>query len=306
MSKLSKFGETVYQKFLSEETKEKSEKVIVYIAIISFLLHLGLILLVDFGFVELNDKSKLLTSPISAIYTPFSFILIYEVYLLVYYLPKSITTYVGKQYEIITLIVIRRLFKDLSNLELTADWFQQKEDLQFTYDLVSTLILFFMIFVFYRLTPRKKIKEMSMDVSNPAIKRFVLTKKYIAVLLVPVLFGLAIYSFVDWIFANFITINEVVDSIKDVNNIFFDEFFTILILTDVLLLLVSLLHTDQFNKVIRNSGFILSTILIRFSFGVEGLLNSILSLSAVLFGVAILYIHNQYEKILIPDDVEEE
>jgi len=306
MSKLSKFGETVYQKFLSEETKEKSEKVIVYIAIISFLLHLGLILLVDFGFVELNDKSKLLTSPISAIYTPFSFILIYEVYLLVYYLPKSITTYVGKQYEIITLIVIRRLFKDLANLELTADWFQQKEDLQFTYDLVSTLILFFMIFVFYRLTPRKKIKEKSIDVSNPAIKRFVLTKKYIAVLLVPVLFGLAIYSFVDWIFANFITINEVVDSIKDVNNIFFDEFFTILILTDVLLLLVSLLHTDQFNKVIRNSGFILSTILIRFSFGVEGLLNSILSLSAVLFGVAILYIHNQYEKILIPDDVKEE
>jgi len=306
MSKLSKFGETVYQKFLSEETKEKSEKVIVYIAIISFLLHLGLILLVDFGFVELNDKSKLLTSPISAIYTPFSFILIYEVYLLVYYLPKSITTYVGKQYEIITLIVIRRLFKDLANLELTADWFQQKEDLQFTYDLVSTLILFFMIFVFYRLTPRKKIKEKSMDVSNPAIKRFVLTKKYIAVLLVPVLFGLATYSFVDWIFANFITINEVVDSIKDVNNIFFDEFFTILILTDVLLLLVSLLHTDQFNKVIRNSGFILSTILIRFSFGVEGLLNSILSLSAVLFGVAILYIHNQYEKILIPDDVKEE
>lgn len=102
MSRLSEFGENIYKKFLSKETKEKSEQVIVYIAIVSFLLHLGLILLVDFGFVELSNNSKLLTSPISAIYTPFSFILIYEVYLLVYYLPKSITTYVGKQYEIIS------------------------------------------------------------------------------------------------------------------------------------------------------------------------------------------------------------
>jgi NADH:ubiquinone oxidoreductase subunit 6 (subunit J) len=306
MSRLSEFGEKVYKKFLSEETKEKSEQVIVYIAIVSFLLHLGLILLVDFGFVELSNNSKLLTSPISAIYTPFSFILIYEVYLLVYYLPKSITTYVGKQYEIISLIVIRRLFKDLANLELTSDWFQQKEDLQFTYDLVSTLILFFLIFVFYRLTPRRKIKDNMLVNSNSEVKRFVLTKKYIAVVLVPVLLGLAIYSFVDWFFANFITINKVVDSIKNVNDVFFDEFFTILILTDVLLLLFSFLHTDQFHKVIRNSGFILSTILIRFSFGVEGLLNSILLLSAVLFGVIILSVHNQYEKLLVPDGAEEE
>jgi hypothetical protein len=213
---------------------------------------------------------------------------------------------VGKQYEIISLIVIRRLFKDLANLELTSDWFQQKEDLQFTYDLVSTLILFFLIFVFYRLTPRRKIKDNMLVNSNSEVKRFVLTKKYIAVVLVPVLLGLAIYSFVDWFFANFITINKVVDSIKNVNDVFFDEFFTILILTDVLLLLFSFLHTDQFHKVIRNSGFILSTILIRFSFGVEGLLNSILLLSAVLFGVIILSVHNQYEKLLVPDGAEEE
>jgi hypothetical protein len=65
----------------------------------------------------------------------------------------------------------------------------------------------------------------------------------------------------------------------------------------VLLLLFSLLHTDRFSKVIRNSGYIISTILIKLSFGVEGLLNTALILTAVLFGVLILAIHNRYERM---------
>lgn len=93
-----------------------------------------------------------------------------------------------------------------------------------------------------------------------------------------------------------------VDSIKDVNRIFFDDIFTILILIDVLLLLFSFFHTDKFSKVIRNSGFIISTILLKLSFGAEGLLNTILIVVAVLFGVIISGIHNQYEKFTIPDN----
>ena len=85
---------------------------IVTIAIITFILHLLLIVLVNLHVLQLNDYSKLLSNPIAAIYTPFSFILVYEVFLLVYYLPKSTSTYIGKQYEIIALIIIRRVFKD--------------------------------------------------------------------------------------------------------------------------------------------------------------------------------------------------
>ena len=84
----------------------------------------------------------MLSNPIVATYTPFSFIIVYEVYMLVYYLPRSITTYISKQYEIITLIIIRRLFKDLGNLEITSNWFDISGDLQFTYDLIASLVLF--------------------------------------------------------------------------------------------------------------------------------------------------------------------
>jgi preprotein translocase subunit SecG len=60
--------------------------------------------------------------------------------------------------------------------------------------------------------------------------------------------------------------------------------------------LFSFLHSDDFNKVIRNSGFIISTIMLKLSFGAEGILNSFLIVCAVLFGVIILKIHNLYEK----------
>ncbi len=85
----------LYYNLLSEKTKKRSERVILLIAIASFLIHLLIIYLVDFGIISLNNPSDLLKNPTAAIYTPFSFILVYEVYLLIHYLPKSITTYIS-------------------------------------------------------------------------------------------------------------------------------------------------------------------------------------------------------------------
>ncbi|MBC7569537.1 MAG: hypothetical protein H7319_07375, partial [Spirosoma sp.] len=251
--------------------------------------------------IDISSYSDLFTNPIAAIYTPFSFILTYEVYLLVYYLPKSTTTYIGKQYEIITLILIRRAFKDLANLKFTANWFTVRDDLQFTYDIGATLILFFLIFVFYKLSERRIKTEQKTPSSNDTLQ-FIKVKKIMATLLIPVLVALAIYSFGHWVYENFISISLAVNTIKDINKIFFDEFFTVLILTDVLLLLISFLQTDKFSTVIRNSGFIISTILLKLSFSIDGLLNTFLIVVAVLFGVAILAIHNRYNTIVVPEE----
>ncbi|MDA8931025.1 hypothetical protein N9J07_06560, partial [Bacteroidia bacterium] len=90
-----------------------------------------------------------------------------------------------------------------------------------------------------------------------------------------------------------------ITAFKNINNIFFDEFFTVLIVVDVLLLLASFFYTDQFHKIIRNSGFVISTILIKISFSVEGLVNNTLIIGAVIFGYSVLYIHNQYEKTTV-------
>jgi len=297
MAKTAAVFNTIFAKLLSEEARKKSELVIVIIAIASFLLHLLLIFLVDLKVVAFDGYKELFNNPIAAIYTPFSFILIYEVYLLIYYLPKSTTTYIGKQYEIMTLIVIRRIFKDLSQLQLTPDWFKVPSDLLLTYDLIATMILFLLILLFYRLNRKSETNSEAPIQVSPEIAQFIKMKTLIAKCLVPIFVMLAFYSLGQWIYDSFFSANQNVASIQDVNKIFFDTCFTILILTDVLLLLISFLHTDKFNTVIRNSGFIISTILIKLSFGIEGLLNIILIVVAVLFGVIILAIHNQFDRL---------
>ena len=277
---------------LSENTREKVEKIILNVALFSFFIHLAIIYLLKFDIIEFSSSSELLNNPISAIYTPFSFILIYEVYLLIYYLPKSFTTYILKQYEIITLIVIRKLFKDLSALELTSNWFEIKGDLQFTYDLVASLLLFYLIFLFQKHGKRKFDQKVDL---KPIIERFVKKKRLIAVILVPLFFVMALYTLINWSAQISLSSNEF-PPFESINNLFFDQFFTILILVDVVLLLISFFYTDQFHKIIRNSGFIISTILIRISFGVSGLINTVLIVVAILFGLAILTIHNKYER----------
>jgi hypothetical protein len=297
---LKQISDSLFDRFLSDRVKDKIELVIIMIAIASFLVHLIVIGLVDSKIIELDGFSKLLTNPIAAIYTPFSFILIYEVYLLIYYLPKSITVYIGKQYEIMTLILIRRIFKDLSALEFTPDWFKVRSDLIFTFDIIATLILFFLIWIFYSLNPRREgIPEVTRALS-PRMTQFIQIKNVIAILLVPIFFGIAAYSLVQWVYENFVLATHSVETITNINSIFFDRFFMVLVMVDVLLLLVSFLRTDQFSKVIRNSGFVISTILIKISFGTEGFMNTVLIVTAVLFGVTILAIHNLYDRLEKP------
>lgn len=278
---------------LAEATKERVERVMLTVAIVSFCIHLLFILLIQLGWIHLADEAHLFSNPIAAIYTPFSFILVYEVYLLIYYLPKSITTYIAKQYEIITLIIIRRLFKDLSVLKLSDNWFHINDDLQFTYDLVASVVLFYLLYLFVKIGRKPAT---SVTTLPGYTDRFIYLKKIMAVLLVPVLFAVALFSFSEWALGIVQTSPLPAVSFKNINNIFFDQFFTILIIVDVLLLLFSFFYTDQFHKVIRNSGFIISTILIRISFQVKGLTNTALIVVAVLFGLLILVVHNLYEK----------
>lgn len=298
---MQKIINSLYIKLLSIRVRERGERIVLSIAILSYLIHLLLILCCKCGWISV--ESGFLTNPIFAIYTPFSFILVYEVYLLIFYLPKSITIYIGKQYEIITLIVIRRIFKDISKLELSKDWFNNKYDLQFTYDVVTSLILFLLIFLFYKHSPTQKT-HFSTDVSKlkNEIKYFIILKRGIALLLLPILICMGLFTLTTWSY-DFMTSLQSFDTLfANINSVFFDDFFSVLIIVDVLLLLASFFYSDQFHKIIRNSGFVISTVLLKLSFSNVGLVNNTLIIGAVSFGLAILLVHNLFEKELLRND----
>ena len=83
---------------------------------------------------------------------------------------------------------------------------------------------------------------------------------------------------------------------EDLNNLFFNEFFTIMILADVFILLMSFQYTERYSQLIRNTGFIISTILLRLSFSVSGLTSILLIISGIVFGLIILLIYNLIER----------
>ena len=280
--------EDLFSRIFSEKAIKIFEKYILYLASIGFVIHLIVILLNNYNIIELSIVGPdLFSNPISALYTPFSFILIYEAFLLIYYIPRSFTTAVGKQYQIMSLIVIRKIFKDIPLVDLNANWIENADNQQLIFDLVGVLIIFFLIYLFKITKERLPIKPVS-----EKLDRFIASKKLVSIVLLPILFSICIVSFVNWYNGVFIeeSFNE------NLNNLFFNEFFTILILADVFILLLSFQYTERYSQLIRNTGFIISTILLRLSFSVSGLTSILLIISGIVFGLLILLIYNAIEK----------
>jgi hypothetical protein len=278
--------------FFGNKTETRFEQVVIGLSIFGFLVHLGLIAAnhahwIDFG----EQAEEFFRSPISALYTPFSFILIFEVYLLVAQLPRSFTSSVQKQYEIIALILIRRIFKDISHLNLNGDWLQSKENYTLALDLGIFLLLFFLIFLFRKLRNKAVKKQQSQDYSG-----FINVKRWVSIGLIPLLVGLVIFEFGGWLIELSQFNTGLITELTDVNQIFYHDFFMLLICVDVLILLLSLNYIQNYNQLIRNSGYIVSTVLIRLSFTVDGVYNSLLILLGVVFGVALLFIYNLVDK----------
>ena len=141
--------ENIFGKVFSEKNLKFFEKIILIAATLGFIIHLFLILLNNNGYLDLSFfKDQLFVNPISAIYTPFSFILIYEAFLLIYFLPRSFTTAIAKQFEIMSLILIRKIFKDIPNVNLNDNWIENENNLQLIYVLCGFLIVFFLIYFF--------------------------------------------------------------------------------------------------------------------------------------------------------------
>ena len=286
-----KLGSKFFDVVFSEVNRKKIESFTIWSATVGFIFHLSLVLLNNYSIFNIGNESLLLTNPISAIYTPFSIILYYEIFLLIFYLPRSFTTSILKQFEIISLIIIRRIFYDIPKLNLDSnDWFENPDNLQITYDLISILILFFLIYLFNFVKSRIKNKK---GIKN--IDRFIDSKKIISIILIPVMIVLFIIGLY-----NLYSIgmsSDFASSFYYVNEVFYNTFFSILIIADVFILLLSFLYTERYSQIMRNTGFIICTILIRLSFSSSGLTNLLLIISSVLFGLLILKIYSLMNKI---------
>ena len=129
------------------------------------------------------------------------------------------------------------------------------------------------------------------DDFRETISGFINSKKGISLILIACLICMSVYSFSHWLIELFSH-----SSFGNIDSIFYHDFFELLILADVFILLLSFQYTERYTQILRNTGFVICTILIRLSFGTSGLTNVLLIISSVVFGLAILRIYNLSER----------
>ena len=228
-----------------------------------------------------------------AIYTPFTFILFYEVLLLVFALPKSHTSSIGKQYEIISLIVVRGVFKDIGEFRDLESWLTQIEAARMVLmDMGGAVAMFLLVTIFYRV--RKTVTKSS---TGRDLDGFILLKKVIAVLLTGLLCILAAYNLFTWFIQILPTQELAAEATHDLDVFFFPAFFEFMIFTDVFLLIVSLSYYDRYEYVFRNAGFVISTVLLRFSLSTAKPYDAALALVAMGYGIAVLSVFAYFTRI---------
>ena len=268
-----------YELFLGRDVDKKIRKMAIISAIIGFCFHLLIWALVQTEKYTFSDENmEMFNSPLSSLYTPFSILLAYEVYQLIRTIPESFSSSVGKQYEIATLLVVRDILKRLSNIEFQDGW-KIDNDLGFLIiECVTFLVLFYTSLVYQRISNETNNE----NIGNNKLSSFISSKEIIALLMLLVFIAITFTSMSGWV-------ESVFEGKGAVNReIFFLDFFTFLILADILILLISYWFYTDFGNLARNTGFVLSTVVIRVAISSPGVSAMLLFVLSGIIGVAII------------------
>jgi hypothetical protein len=273
-------GAVLFDRILGHKANEALRTGCVRTAILGFLLHLLLCLLYQLSLIDFSSEtSQLFDSYLDALYTPFSIFLAYEVYELIRTIPDSFTNSIGKQFEIITLLVVRDILKRLSDIDASVRSTIDESITTLAVECLAFLILFLTALFF---TSHKRETSITTNDSD-GLEKFISQKKQLAILLLVLYILTAIYSLSSW------TYNVFEGDGSTNRTIFFLDFFTVLIMADILILLVSYQHITDFSHLARNTGFILSTVILRVAIASPGISGAILFILAGCLGSAVLH-----------------
>ena len=286
-----------FDRLYSDVNQARLEHWIVKISVAGFLAHLVLVFLSR----SLPHPPALIATAgrnyLAAIYTPFSFILFHEVLMLIAALPQSTTRSIAKQFEIVSLIFIRRFFKDVAELDDIGQFSKLTHSIVPVFlDVSAGLLMFLLVTVFLHLArsraPRKGPSEESHE-----LKIFIYRKKALALGLTVLLLWLAVYNLLSFAFQVYQTVYQGGTARLDPNTFFYTDVFAVMIFTDVLIVILSLVVSDSYELVFRNAAFVIATILIRFSLTVERPYGAVLALAGMVFGIFTLLIYNYHTRI---------
>ncbi|MGA3129235.1 MAG: hypothetical protein ABSD59_00430 [Terracidiphilus sp.] len=233
---------------------------------------------------------------LTAISTPFNFILFYEVITLISALPASTTRSIASQFEIVSLIFIRDVFRDIAKAsDMVTQHKLTPESLPMFLDMWAGFLMFLLVAVFQHVAQRREITS-ARGIPTRETLRFIAQKRMIAAGLAILLLAMAAYTMSIFL----IGVGRMVmmgQGGLGGTTTFYNDVFTVMIFTDVLVLILSLVISGRYEMVFRNAAFVVSIILIRFSLTEGYPYGAPLAIVAMLFGILTLLVFNYHVRV---------
>ncbi len=211
----------------------------------------------------------------------FTLLLIFEILGLIFVLPRSVADSVGKQFEILSIILLRSAFKEFGRISdpVLHGSIDIMELMPMLADAFGALLIFLIIGYYYHFQRHEKITH-----SKQEQQEFISFKKLLALLL---LLTFTVIGITDLWSA----------LVSDVYRPSFNTFYTILIFADVLILLYSLRYQSLYINLFRYSSYVFATLLIRLSLSSPAFINVATGVLAGAFVLGLTLIYNKFRKM---------
>lgn len=207
----------------------------------------------------------------------FAMILGMEIIDLIFTLPASLSRGIGKQLEILTLILLRNAFKELSALPEPV--YIGMENLENVIDIAASgagALCVFICLGFYRITARKR----HFMTDQTLIARYVEAKKLLSLCMLLLFAGIGVY--------------DIFIMLKGETSNFLETIYTLLIFADIAMVLIAQRYMPSYYAVFRNSGFVIGTLMMRLALSAPPLLCAGVSLFAALYVLALAWGTNAF------------
>lgn len=258
--------------------KDSTQRTVAGFLVVVFILALGTIEMKRQGMITGPLTNLIPTSHYMAISLAFTLVLILEVISLIFTLPCSISKAVGKQFEILALILLRSAFKTLSEFPEPIEITGHEQELWIIITDGGGAVLIFALLGVYTLLRRQLDETIR---GGPTLFKFVAAKKIVALVMLAIFIGMGVKNGL-----------LLLDGEKPFN--FFQSFYTVLIFSDIMLVLIAQRFLPEFRAVFRNSGYALATLLIRLALTAPPYYNVAIGTGAAVFACLLTLVYNTF------------
>lgn len=277
-TKLLNSSENLFDKLRAFWESHYATKIVSYTLVYVFILCSLLSYLDRNNLISLGSFDNAFANPFFSIEVSFTLLLILELLSLIFVLYKSVAKSVGKQLELLSLIFLRSGFKEFSHIE-NFKWTKMTESVyhMFAYAF-GALFIFILLGFIEGLRKHDKISHVEDDQ-----KEFIQVKKVLSLLLL-----------VAFIIIGSLDIRTLITDGKYLHS--FHSFYTVLIFSDIIIVLIALRYTLNYYKIFRYSAFVLATIFIRISLSLETYYNIIVGVVTAVFVLVLTISYNYFIK----------